>query len=223
MKSFNFGITALGLLAAAAGSSQANAALVYVGATAGASGNTINLETTAPGNQTDWKTGLDDGSDDGRVAGNDLWGSIGTQGFAAFDASLTAVWESTGSPADDAPQLQTTVSGLAPGLYDVYVLYSTASGAAPGWEITAGLNGGAQVEYDDTVGTVLSTIAPFELRGVLLGQVSGTSFTVEANDDDQADANRTRYVGVAYELVPEPSSLALLCLGGLIVARRRRG
>ncbi|MFK7789816.1 MAG: PEP-CTERM sorting domain-containing protein, partial [Phycisphaeraceae bacterium] len=48
--------------------------------------------------------------------------------------------------------------------------------------------------------------------------------TLESIDIDFSSANnRVSTVAVSGTLVPEPSSLALLGLGGLLIARRRRG
>ena len=62
------------------------------------------------------------------------------------------------------------------------------------------------------------------LQTPLLGQVTGTSFSVYIDDSSmQVDQNeRTWYDGIGYELIPEPTAALLLVvgIGGLMLGRR---
>ena len=84
--------------------------------------------------------------------------------------------------------------------------------------------------YDDA-GTVYTgrSLAQFEMILSPLGTITGDGFSVLIGADDSdpssntdpATGSRSDYLGVAYILVPEPSSLALLGLGGVALLRRR--
>jgi len=111
-----------------------------------------------------------------------------------------------------------TVSGLTPG--ETYRLRLYVSG----W------NGKAvNFSFDDTV-------VPTQVNGLDrgAGQAAPSSFdyvyTLAGGDSDlevsiaPVESGHTfHWYGFSNEVVPEPSSLALLCLGGLLIARRRRG
>lgn len=118
------------------------------------------------------------------------------------------------------------------------------SGALTAYSAPIGAVGGTDSSSAVDAGTLTFTNAPsvagaetlvggvgtgtFNQRmfGVNLGQVvvsGGSDINVYVDKlTGLAGNNRTIYDGVGYELVPEPGSMALLGLGGLLLARRRR-
>jgi hypothetical protein len=65
------------------------------------------------------------------------------------------------------------------------------------------------------------------MYGVNLGQEtviggSAINFFIDQDGTTSGGTDRTWYDGVGYEVVPEPSSMALLGLGGLALILRRR-
>lgn len=227
------GLWLVGLTICAA---YASAEIAYVDATHGASGNT----TLVGGAQWDPLTGGDQGTaDDG------VWAE------RAFGNSATIYQNAATGSTDNAHRLQTNVSGLGAGVYNVYAYFW--SDTSNGWRIQASLTdnpGGDLPLYTPTTTGVVqyytgadatvfsSTLAPNpftsdvmigegnrRLYQASLGQVNGTSLTVFIDDSSmQADQNeRTWFDGVGYELVPEPASLALAAFAiGLLTVFRRR-
>ncbi|NWK54551.1 PEP-CTERM sorting domain-containing protein [Verrucomicrobiaceae bacterium N1E253] len=143
------------------------------------------------------------------------------------------------APAASAPEIRTTISGLAAGNYNLYAYYWVGGGAAPTgnnrWDIRAGLVSGALTDYewDDAPVADNADIDPDilvddggarYLHQINLGVVTvdGAGLAHVYIDDFSGNDNRTWYDGVGYELVPEPSSTALLGLGGLTLMIRRR-
>ncbi|MBT8045077.1 MAG: PEP-CTERM sorting domain-containing protein [Verrucomicrobiae bacterium] len=146
----------------------------------------------------------------------------------------------------DDPELTTEMTGLADGIYDVWVFFWDATNSNT-WNIAAGLTSGSTATYSfdglgDTTSPVAASTLTFDssvltiesnrtLYGVNLGQatVSGGggsgSIDVFIDNGGLAPDDRTWYDGVGYELaapIPEPSSTALLGLGGLALMLRRR-
>lgn len=145
---------------------------------------------------------------------DNLWTPYAGFGFGRSD-TMTA---SQGSGSEDAPMLTTTVTGLANGSYNVYVVYETKSDA--NWLVQAAISGQSLVTYDKTNGTATGTTwesgSTIEMQA-LLGTVAVTDGSFAVNIDDWAGGpqspDRTWYDGVSYEVVPEPSTIALLITG----------
>ena len=187
----------------------ANAAIIYVEANSGVSGNTVNNTTGSP---TDF-VGATNLSTDGDWFNR----TSGTEDFSESDA-----WETlTGN--EDVPVIKTTATGLVAGTYDVYVYYG-----AVGWSIAAGLDAGNLTTYSSGTVDEIGSGSFTRVRSQIGDGVSilGGSLDVFI---DSAGA-RTYYDGIGYELVeaatvPEPTSV-LLIIGGVIgiglVRRLRR-
>lgn len=231
---------------------SAHAAITYVDAVEGSSGNTFATggslgDTTWVDLVTNSANSLDDqwrkrtGTDFGNGAGQDV-----------FQASHETV------NSDDMPELTTTISGLADGTYTIWTFYwDQVASNSQNWTISTGLTSGSLTTYSSTVNgpgvpaiegatssgvdtdglafttTVLKIAnagnATQERRmyGINLGNVtvSGGSGTVNVfvdNNIGNGTGNRTWYDGVGYELVPEPSTALLGGLGALLLLRRRR-
>ncbi|MFC4991870.1 PEP-CTERM sorting domain-containing protein [Rubritalea tangerina] len=200
----------------------------------------FDLNTGTAGN-TVFKSGVLTGTttrNQGSFSDNDTW-KFRTENQWSGSGTFAGAYSSfgNGATANDALTLTTTVSGLANGTYDVYVVYVGRNDSNDDGGIAAALSGNTLVDYPDASGAsgglnsidlgvgadVWSTFA------VKIGTVSGTGFAVDAGllstTDTGSGIERNTYVGVAYQAVqsvPEPTATSLIGLGGLALMLRRR-
>jgi hypothetical protein len=123
-------------------------------------------------------------------------------GAITFDPTNGSLMEVSGPPGlEDAPRLATSVTGLPNDTYDVYVFF-WVSGAD--YNLRAGLTdtAGPLPVFGSTSGVQIANTTTVQLRRVLIGQITGTSFTVFAEDRPATVANndRTWYDGIGYAL-----------------------
>ncbi|MGB6221303.1 PEP-CTERM sorting domain-containing protein [Haloferula sp.] len=219
---------------------SSNAAITYVDAQKGSSGNTyatggsLAVTTWAAGNSTSandtqWKE---------RIEGN------GGNLFEALPNGSSA----------NIPELTTELTGLDDGTYDIWVFFwDQVTNDTQNWTISAGMETGDLTTYSapgqpavagaTTVGvsdastlsftntspTVFSSQASGNqgMYGVKIGQkiVSGGSeieVFIGMELDGSTTDSRARYDGLGYELIPEPSSVSLIGLGCAAFLMRRR-
>ncbi|MFA5204572.1 MAG: PEP-CTERM sorting domain-containing protein [Lentisphaeria bacterium] len=129
----------------------------------------------------------------------------------------------TQSGMETAPMLTTTVSDLANGVYRVYAVYWTHTSQS--WAINAALAGGATVACNRYVGTPTGNVADGDKKEfyILLGETTVTDHSFFVNVVEREGYSRGWYDGLSYEMVPEPSVMALVLTGLLgLLSRCRR-
>ena len=222
------------LIGFALSAASATAAITYVDAVEGSSGNTF--ETGSPASDTSW-------------VGPDATADSTTQWSKRGFATGGTVFEGQADGAGTPPELTIELSGLADGTYKVWVFYwDQITSATQNWIISTGLTSGSLTTYrspgqPNVVGATTSGVSKATdldfvtdplteelpnraMYGVNLGdvEVSGGSViqVFLGNDISDTNANRAWFDGVGYELVPEPSTALLMGLGVVGLMRRRR-
>lgn len=205
-----------------------SAQAVYVDAEGGAAGNTVNAAT---GSDSDWWVSA--------TAADGLWGrrAFGYDQDGVLNGATKDIFEAsgTGSGVEDCMAVVTTVSGLIAGqLYQVDVVYWTAN--AQNWNVRAGFALDSLLLFDRTGTAGEGAIAGTRIESVVDGDrwlFNGTVGQIAADINGQIKvyiddlpgtgyANRTWYEGLNVNEVPEPATLLILGLGGLVLSRKKR-
>ena len=210
--------------------STVHAAMVYVDATGGVGGNTVNATT---GSQTDWFV-----VNNGQL--NDLW-DLRTDRSFAFGSTAFQL-----NSAEASIVLRTDVTGLsANATYTgirLYYIGNVSTASNRNWSMQASVvsastgfvtypdnDGNGLVDSNvDALGTETDALATDTRYWVSLPDVttdSSGTFSVWVNIGEGAD-DRAVYDGIAYDnvAIPEPSAAVLLGVAGLSLgfAPRRR-
>ncbi|BDS08728.1 hypothetical protein NT6N_37680 [Oceaniferula spumae] len=149
---------------------------------------------------------------------------VGTPEGNALEDYVWVAQSKNGSEEPNVPDLAVSISGLNLGTsYNIYGYYVVSDGQF--WGIRLGLDGGGFGAYFYGDGTQIGDeVSGTRMERVLLGTVdSTTTATVDVSQLLSANADyRSIVKGVGIEAIPEPSSAALLGLGGLALILRRR-
>lgn len=152
------------------------------------------------------------------------------EGTTEGDALSNYAWIAQSKNASEepsVPDLAVAITGLnTADTYNIYGYYAANESSAT-WGVRLGLNGGGLTAYFHDSSNLIAggnANGGTELYRVLLGTVdSTTTATVDVAQLLSTNADyRSIVKGVGIEVVPEPSSAALLGLGGLALILRRR-
>jgi hypothetical protein len=228
LRRFSFTLAATAAAGLTFGATAASAApITYVDAVEGSGGNTY--ATGGSLSNTDWvQSGTADDSTD--------WGQ---RSFANNATIFEGRYEGGGGDTD--VPLTTELTGLADGTYEIWAFFWANDADSHNWDILAGLDSGSLTKYDRdgdaTAGIDASTLdftnSPMTsedgsriMYGANLGEATVTDGSVidifiDADGPATSGQGRTWYDGVGYA-IPEPASLALMGLGGLMLLPRRK-
>lgn len=129
--------------------------------------------------------------------------------------SLTVTWDQTSSntgPRDF--KLQMSINGG--GAWTDVLSYQVLANGTPNAAWSSGTNVPAY-GFSASLGVTADNLADIRVRMIQTSTVSANGGTVAGTGTDRVDN-----VKISGDLVPTPGSLALLGLGGLVAARRRR-
>ena len=122
------------------------------------------------------------------------------------------------------PELTTTIADLDPiKTYEVYVIYH-ARNSGGDWYVYAGLESESLTLYDETNATHILSTGTLISCETLLGTVTGVSSLSVYIDGPETSSNggqRAWYDGIALVEVPEPATMLLLGVGGILVSRKK--
>lgn len=225
--------------AAIALASQASAAITFVDAVHGTSGNTFKTGSTL--GDTSWvSTANNSTANNTQWVTRSTWGNGGT------------VYQSVINSTTSFPEITTQITGLTNGAtYDIWAFFwDNVTTPAEKWIISAGLTTGALNTYGNVtqsggvitagvvntntltlVGTPLITqtvsSVTYNMFGIKLGQVVVSGGLVNVFVDrniiaDSSTQSRVWYDGVGFEAVPEPSAALLGGIGLTCLLSRRR-
>jgi hypothetical protein len=166
MQCFRF-LVGSGVFAAMLLACTAQAAIIYVDATSGLTGNTVTGATVngPVGVGLPWSPVGGDAID-GQWRARTGFGIQPTEtappsGIALATLNGTVFENGGNSGGDNAPRLRTTVSGLTPGIYNVYAYFWIDQNGSP-WRIRAGLSDSADplpLYVGSNVGTTLGSVS----------------------------------------------------------------
>lgn len=200
---------------------------LYVDAEPGVAGNTAQASDEDP---DAWWVAA--------TASDGLWGerAFGLGDTGTLNEATKDIFEAsgTGSGAEDCMTIVTTVSGLTPGqFYQVDVVYWSSN--SQNWNVRAGFDLAGMILYDRLGDVNISAVAGTQVEGILDGDrilLNGTVGTIAADGNGQIKVyiddlpgggwyDRTWYEGLNVNEIPEPATLVLLSLGGLVLRRKR--
>lgn len=152
---------------------------------------------------------------------------LGTPGNEIFEATGTNFNE-------DCAAIVTTISGLTAGQqYDVSVIYWSSTSSTQSWNVRAGFSLEDMTLFDRGIITGATagiqgkrdgTSDRYEYAG-LIGRIAADEdgqIKVYINDRPASSSySRSWYDGVELTAVPEPATMLLLAVGGLLLGRKR--
>jgi len=233
----NFGFLAFGaavMLGLMLGSSPANAAIFTFG-----DYTIIEADPFADGGTAGNTTAVGGGFYSAAADSDLVWrdrtvGAFGT-GYEGLSGATDRVYQS--ATPNVGPELVTTVSGLTAGWYEVSVVYLYSVGSDTQAGLLANLTGVTDDSdpthfYDRTeidvsdIGGAGSASWAVGLATIGTTSSGATGFTVNIDERlepvDGEPYDRATYIGVAYRVIPEPSSFVLLGISAVGLLLRRR-